>query len=415
MKRFLSLLLLSALPLVSCHSNNDDPAVVPDDPDPVDQSLRIVTSGVSDYSIAYTGDVKNAEGLQKALKDLTGAELPLYRAWDKEGAKEILVGTTSRQETQDVLKELGDNEGFIISVVGEKLVIAGTGDVWTALALRAFQTKVLFSKTYLSDKSLTLTRVFKTKESYKDPMLIARLLQKGLSFSLFLSEAAACTGDAGMTVAQGAASDGQYFYFVNRTSDEKQSAVYRVDMQTKALAGRTEPFYAGHCNDMTYDAVKKQLIIAHGQSEGKILTPVDLATFKALPDVTISVGSGAIAYNATRRQYAISQGGSTFYVTDGSFKVVVDKRRTDSTGYTAQGMGCDDDYVYFPMSGSSDNVLVAYDWNGNYAATLTVPTKLESESMFYAAGQYYVNFYAGSGKGAKLYQITPLYSYTYSK
>ena len=104
-----------------------------------------------------------------------------------------------------------------------------------------------------------------------------------------------------------------------------------------------------------------------------------------------------------------------FYVADGNFKVTLNTKRTDSTGYTAQGMGSDDSYVYFPMSGSKDNVLVVYDWAGKFVTTLTVPLTIESESMFYAAGRYYVAFYAGSKVGASLYEIIPVHYYSYSK
>jgi len=56
----------------------------------------------------------------------------------------------------------------------------------------------------------------------------------------------------------------------------------------------------------------------------------------------------------------------TLYITDSDFKVLKAYHRSDKTGYTAQGMGSDDDFIYFPMSGHKDNILVVYDWNGNY-------------------------------------------------
>ena len=73
-------------------------------------------------------------------------------------------------------------------------------------------------------------------------------------------------------------------------------------------------------------------------------------------------------------------------------------------------MGSDDHYIYFPMSSSSDNILVVYDWNGYYIATLKINLSMESESMFYAASNYYVNFYSS---GASLYKITPVLSYSF--
>jgi hypothetical protein len=55
-------------------------------------------------------------------------------------------------------------------------------------------------------------------------------------------------------------------------------------------------------------------------------------------------------------------------------------------------MGSDEDFIYFPMSGSKDNVLVVYDWNGNYVTTVTVPMSHESESMFWVNGKYYIAY-----------------------
>ena len=406
-KTILVILALGAS-VFSCDKKPSEP-VLPTDPD----KLLVVVDGISSYSIAFAGNMDNAKGLAAALKDKTGVEMAYYRETTKTEALEILLGRTARHETAEALSALGGKQGFVIKPVGEKLVIAGTNDTWTALALHDFQTKVLKVKPYLSETSLTIPRTLLFKEAYAEPQLIARLLQLGYPFELRATSVLDCPAEGSVRVAQGAASDGKYFYFVNRTSDEKTSVVYKYDMSTLRQVAKSEGFYAGHCNDMTYDAARKQLMIAHGQSEGKILTPVDAATLKPQPDVTISVGSGAITYNAFRGKYAISQGGKTFYVTDGNFKSELSKTRTDvSTGYTAQGMGSDDSYVYFPMSGSKDNALVTYDWEGNYVKTLSIPLTMESESMFYAAGNYYVNFYSG---GAKLYRIDPVYTYKYAK
>ena len=130
-------------------------------------------------------------------------------------------------------------------------------------------------------------------------------------------------------------------------------------------------------------------------------------------DKNISVGTGALTYNAARNCYAISQGGKDLYLCDAGFKKIQSYNRTDETGYTAQGMGSDDHYMYFPMSGSSDNLLVTYDWNGRFITSLKVNVALESESMFYAAGNYYVNFHE-KNKGAQLYKITPMLNYNFN-
>ena len=99
-------------------------------------------------------------------------------------------------------------------------------------------------------------------------------------------------------------------------------------------------------------------------------------------------------------------------------KTVKDYGRSDgmSDTYCAQGMGSDDSYVYFPMSPikdiSTDNVLVVYGWDGKYIDTLHLPITYESETMFYAAGDYYIVFNRG---GASLYRLIPVISFDPSK
>ena len=74
------------------------------------------------------------------------------------------------------------------------------------------------------------------------------------------------------------------------------------------------------------------------------------------------------------------------------------------------------DILFTPMSKSkTDNVLVVYDWKGKFVTTLKINLAVESESMFYAAGRYYVAFYSGSKVGMELYEIKPVHYYTYVK
>ena len=54
------------------------------------------------------------------------------------------------------------------------------------------------------------------------------------------------------------------------------------------------------------------------------------------------------------------------------------------------------------MSGSSDNILQIFDWNGDEITTVTLPTQMESESAFWSDGVYYVNF---NYDGARLYRV----------
>ena len=382
-------------------------------------SLTITKNNRTSYSIAYNEEFSRTacENLAEAFKDLTGAKPSLYQSGSKTGRHEIQVGATDRIETREAIAKAGAN-GYVIAATDGKLVIAGTDVVWTSLAIKEFETRVLKNPLFMKDGKLTLPADYSYVQSFEDPQLIARLVGAGVEFTLNPTLVLNCPGDDGMVIAQGAASDGKCFYFLTRSVDDGNSKVYKYDMKSLSLVRTSEMFDAGHANDATFDHGKNRFIAAHGHDEGKILTPLDPETLEVGKNIDIPVGSGAITYNPGKKSFAISQGGKTLYVADNDFNVLSSYTRTDSAGYLAQGMGCDDYYIYFPMSpqnGLTDNVLVTYDWNGNHVAELHIPMSIESESMFYSDGSYYVNFYAGSRKGAALYRVDPVYSYTYTK
>ncbi|MBO6168566.1 MAG: hypothetical protein J6O51_01195 [Bacteroidales bacterium] len=387
--------------------------IQPVNPAQTENSLILAKDGKTQFSIVYSSDKPNAAGLANFISSNTGVSIPVVRDNAGTSEYEIIVGKCGRQESYSVSDDLSGTFGYSIRVVGTKLVVAGSDATWIAFGIKALVSKL--SSDCLDGQDLIVPKDLSLKQTSDDPQMIARLISQKCDFNIVAHQVLTHSPIGGLYVAQGAASDGKHFYIVMRNSADTKAIVYKYDMKTKALVGQSPDFNGGHCNDMTYDAVKNQVIVAHGQSQGKILTPIDADTMAVLPNITIPVGSGAITYNYSRLSYAISQGGSTFYVTDGDYKVKLSAGRTDSTGYTAQGMGSDDSYVYFPMSGSRDNVLVVYDWEGKHVTTLTVPVSLESESMFYAAGRYYVAFYAGSKAGASIFEIQPVYYYTYSK
>ena len=378
-----------------------------------EDSIILVKDGISQYSIVYSSAKPNASGLGDFIAHSTGVSLPLVL--DKAGTSEfeILVGDCSRSECAEVLGDLSGTFGYSARVVGNKLVVVGSDVTWTAFGLRALVKKL--TAECLDGQNLTVPRDLEVKQLDNNPQMIARLIRQNYEFSISPVHVLTQAPVGDIYVAQGAAADGKYFYLVMRNSGDGKAVVFKYDIKSKSLVGQSEEFDGGHCNDMTYDDFRNQVIVAHGQSQGKILTPLDAETLAVQPNITIPVGSGAITFNASRSSYAISQGASTFYVTDRDFKVQLSGKRSDSTGYTAQGMGSDDSYVYFPMSGSKDNILVVYDWEGHFISTITVPLAIESESMFYTAGRYYVAFYEGSKTGGSIYEIKPVHYYTYSR
>ena len=377
----------------------------------VAQDITIIEGGQSSWTVAYDKLAGNTQEFLKAFAAYTGCTPKSYLETSEQNAKEILVGRTSRQETAKALK--GIKNGYKIAFHGGKLVIAGTDDNWIAMALYEFEKKVLKSSKYMSNGKLMIPEDLNLNESHDDPQMIARLLNRGYTdIALNTEKVMSCAGEGLIKIAQGAASDGNHVYFVLRNSGDTQAMVFKYDMTGKQVA-KSEVFNAGHCNDMTLNTRTSTLYVAHGSAAPKKLTPVAADNLSIGTVKNISVNTGALTYNAARNCYGISQGGKNLILCDAGFKSVQSYTRTDDADYTAQGMGSDDHYIYFPMSGSKDNVLVTYDWNGKYVATLKINLSLESESMFYAGGNYYVNFHK-SNSGAQLYKITPVLNYSFN-
>ena len=372
--------------------------------------IKICEGGQTAWTIAYDRLADNAMEFVEAFAAYTGCTPVNYHESTEKNDNEILVGKTSRQESKAALD--GIKNGFKIAFQGGKFVIAGTDDTWTAVALYEFEKRILKSSKYLKDGTLEIPSNYSLSQSHDDPQTMARLLQGGFTqFTLKTEIVMSCAGEGVIKVAQGAASDGNHVYFVLRNSGDSQAMVFKYDMATGQQLAKSAVFNGGHCNDMTLNTRTSTLYVVHGSAAPKVLTPIAAGNLSIGLDKSISVGTGAITYNAQRNCYAVSQGGNNLVLCDAGFKKAQSFTRTDDTGYTAQGMGSDDYFVYFPMSSSTDNILVAYDWNGRYVATIKVNLAYESESMFYAAGNYYVNFHSG---GAQLYKITPELSYNFS-
>lgn len=87
------------------------------------------------------------------------------------------------------------------------------------------------------------------------------------------------------------------------------------------------------------------------------------------------------------------------------FKIKKQISMTSAGDYTGQGLDCDDNYIYMPLSrgtSTSDNVIVVYEWDSGYFKTLHLDTSAESETMINYKGKYYINF---NSDGAKIYEL----------
>lgn len=198
------------------------------------------------------------------------------------------------------------------------------------------------------------------------------------------------------TIAQGCCSDGTYIYGVIRKSDNTGVIIRKHKLSDGSHVATSKELPLFHGNDLTYDSKNGRIICAPGQSQGNQLFFIDPNTLKVTGSVKLTTSAGAITYNRKYDRYAISRGGKTLEFLNSKFEVIASYTRTDKTGYTAQGMGSDDNYIYFPMSkNDKQNIIVVYDWYGNYIRTIESDVTREAESMFWVNGRYYFahNYY----------------------
>ena len=372
-------------------------------PAPADVALTLVENGKTTYTVIRSEEAEDsirtaASNLYQKIKSVTGVTLKLSTDWyntrqenlDLSGP-EILVGQTNRPESAEVLASLPANS-YTVTIRNEKLVILGTDNNLTAMALYEFEERILNNTEKCREGYLLFDEADSFTVTLENTFSLKEMIEGNYRITSSSKKIAHTEKQGQYGVGQGSCSDGTYVYFILRNSDDTGAVITKHRLDDGSFVAVSEVLRLGHGNDMTYDSKNHRLVAAHGSSEGQILTLVNPDTLAHIKDIGIPKGSGAITYNASRDRYAISQGGSTLHFLDSDFKWISSFTRSDKTGYTAQGMGSDDDYIYFPMSGKNDNVLVVYDWDGKYVDTLTVPVSHESESMFWVNDTYYIAY-----------------------
>ena len=346
---------------------------------------------------------KSADNFRKRILADTELSIRVTRARNTSSINSVtfLIGETPYEETATVKASLPANS-YAVQVIGRKIVIIGSDDTLTVKALKEFCDRVMNNPERAQTGKLTVLPEDSFTVTLDQPYTIADMLADGMILTSDYAEILNSPAQGQYRVAQGAASDGTFVYLALRNSDDSGSVITKHRLDDGSLVAVSPVLDLGHANDMTFNTAKNVLVVAHGQTEGKILTLVDPDTLEFIEDVNIEKGSGAITYNPNTDSYAISQGGKSLRMLDKDLKYVTSFDRTKPDGYTAQGMGSDDQYIFFPMSGSSQNILDTFDWEGNPVGQIIIPTKHESESLFHVNGRHFVAF---NVNGSTVYEI----------
>jgi len=424
-KHIVSALLLVALLLTSCgqsggveHTTVTTDAVTTTasestETEKTETTLSLITDGKFTFKVLRSEEassvmVTNAKELHKNLEKYTSAKASIATDWTKKGAEidnsglEILVGETNRQASIDLLAALPPHS-YGIRVTEDKVVILGTNENMTALGLYAFESKFLLNKEYTGKGYLNLpigTEIIVTAES-QDTW--EGILRSSHPIAAYVKNDRSLNSKGDFTAAQGAASDGTYFYNVLKKNDGgyETDIIVKSKMSDFSEVKVSEVLKLDHANDMTYDSKRNLLVIPN--MLGKIITRIDPETLEVVSEVDAPLPGTpwAIAYNATRDCYVVAAGGR-LCITDENFVPKTSFSTVSSSQpQVGQGMDADDHFIYMPLSPSSEgnkyNVVMVYDWNGNFVREVPLEVTIESETILHYGDKYYMNFNVSGG------------------
>ena len=428
-------LLCTALLLSSCaNSQNDN---IPDDTTPpaadihnttptdttadpgpdYSDKLVIVLDGKANYSIIRADNaqdriVKAGAALLTGIKQATSTTIPLGTDWVKDpstidqSAPEIIVGETNRTASIGVADTL-EPRTFIIKAVGDQIIITGTSDKLTAHAVDYFVSEYINNPEYLQNGNLMLPRDLYDVQGPFD-FEMTDLINKDDEYTTTYTKLFDIKNVDGYRIMQGGCTDGKYCYFAmeNQTFPEgsHKSYIYKYDANTWELVARSEGLPLDHSNDICYNPDTKELIVVHNAPNRDTLSIVDPDTLTVKETFKIKYKIFSMAYNQSRQQYVIGlSGGQNFALLDTDFKAV--KNYTvNSTGYTTQGVECDNDFIYFVQY--NQNVIMIYDWSGKLVKRVDMTLLgIEPENICLIEGEFIIGCNNANWTGGEVYSL----------
>ncbi len=323
-----------------------------------------------------------------------------------ENVPELLLFETKREESKQAIADL-DVEGYMIRVTDCKIVIVGTSPAACNEALYCFFDRLIPEHT--KDGRTAFPIGLEIKEEFKaSDFDIGQALREGKDLCADFKVIFNYRGKDGFSTAQGAATDGKYAYVVMKKKEDnvETDRVVKIDMETMQVVLESQEMPLDHANDMTYDPVKKRLVVVNMLNN--VISIISPETLELVEQKRLPYGSWGIGYVDGAEQYAFLAYGSPngLVITDSDFAPIRSSKLADTTGYIGQGMDADAKYAYVPLSpdsGARDNIIQIFDIKtGEYLGKVSVKTSMESESMFHIGGDHYLHFNSQGSKIATL-------------
>ncbi len=389
---------------------------VPFDSTPADSTteaptaLNIITNNECNFTV-IRGDlageyiVKAVIELGNAVKETTGVALKVSDDWVRpdevidQNKPEIIVGVCDRDAVKG-LDDTLDTRSYTIRVVGNKLIILGKTEKLTYTAVKYFIENYLTAD-YASKGQLSLPLDLNVVQSViKFDM--TQLINSEDSYTTQQKKVFEVPARDGFRIMQGGCSDGKYLYMA--MTNDNHAYIFKYDLNDYSEVACSKSLPLDHCNDICYNPDTGKLVVAHNAPNRTKISIVDPETLTVDESKTLPCQIFSIAYCSARQQYAVGlSGGQNFALLTSDFKMIK-KYAVTSTGYTTQGMDCDEDFVYFVQY--HQNVIMIYDWSGKLVkrVDMTLPG-IEPENICLVGDIFYIGCNNAKWNGGDVYEL----------
>lgn len=244
---------------------------------------------------------------------------------------------------------------------------------------------------------------------------------------------------------QGGCSDGKYSFFAFTVAKNQHDAAHMLgvvfltchEMNGKltidsyhSTAGNAAFKAIGHCNSMTYNSRKDQIVVACGDDKKQTAYTFNASYLRGettkvtLTRHYVSCRFVAIAYNATLNRYVVNVSGQrqSICVLDSDFNLIAYYKNADEPKVKAgqAGLYCDDSYIYLvyglgdladDASKKVQTVMGIFNWSGKLVKEVNLgfnrsthygyADHYETENLIVCGNKVYMGFNCTYSEGSK--------------
>lgn len=324
--------------------------------------------------------------------------------------KEILVGKTNRPESEEAMKLIEGNEGFVVAVIGSKIVVNGTSveyiryaaDYFIDLYLKNMKEGVIFMA---SDEKYV---GMKHETPVKPDELSPGHQYIGKSQKLFIID----PPDERRHLMQGNCYVDGYYYVVFYEADgsDAMNVILKIDKDGNCVA-QSEPLFIEHSNCVTYVPKWNALLVSHCQGVDKEAfsrySLVDIETLQVIKTDVLSQPFFAMGYSPDRDMFASGEfSGEAIDIWNGDLKLS-DRYQVLKPDSLSQGMWCDENSIWFVRSTTENHCaeIRIYDWDGELLHTIDLDLEVEPEDITVTDGRILVCSNNETWTGGCAYEI----------